>query len=55
MARSLLAAVLLLLTEASPSSSIFSRPMKIVIGPQSRHCSIRCGNLQMMSLRVWMV
>ena len=55
MARSLCSALLFLLTEDSPSSSIFSSPRKIVIFPHSFHCSISSGKRQMMSERVWMV
>ena len=52
MARTLLSAVFFLLTALSPSSVTDSRPRKIARLPQSFHISIRCGNLQMMSVRV---
>ena len=52
MARTLLSAVFFLLTAFSPSSVTDSRPRKMASLPQSFHISIRCGNLQMMSVRV---
>src|SRR5436305_1664833 len=51
-ARALLAAVLLLLTASNPASVTDSTPRKIDRSPHSFHISIRCGNLQMMSVRV---